>query len=241
VVTAIGVDRHGRLSPLEVSVLPSDHVASEHFLGTRAAFGAFHAETVLVDAAGGRRSVSSIAELQEAWSTNWENCVYAPDLIYPSSAIEQLWDAIGSLALAGNRDAMIVRRFDVGLVGKRRLTRVARSDLERRGAESGLAGISNRIKSLLLAEADLAVANRRAYRLAMWLATCLQAGGDGYRLDYDSLQHTCTVKMKLDATVGQVDSLRTAFLAGVANRSVVSWSDRTWNPISSGFILDGRL
>jgi hypothetical protein len=74
----------------------------------------------------------------------------------------------------------------------------------------------------------------------MWLVTSLQATGDGYRLDYDALQHTCSINVRLDSNVGQIEGLRTAFAAGIAGRSTVEWSDRTWNPISSGFILDGR-
>jgi hypothetical protein len=223
-----------------VSISPSNEAAEEHFIGTRAAFGAFHADTVIIDSAGVQRSVSSLCKMEAPWSLTWESCVHGGDLMRLESGMDQLWDAFATLALVGSEDAIVVRRFQDGLVGKKRFARMARSDLEGRLPVSGVAGLATLIKSLLLTNPDLACADRTAYRLAMWLVTSLQATGNSYRLDYDALQHTCTVNIRLDSSVGQIESLRTAFVAGVACRSTVDWSDRMWNPISSGFILNGR-
>ncbi|WP_316187724.1 MULTISPECIES: hypothetical protein [unclassified Bradyrhizobium] len=210
----------------------------EHFIGTRAAFGAFHADTVVVDSMGARRTVSSLCEMEDPWSLAWESCVHGGDLMRLESGIDQLWDAFATLALAGNGDVMVVKRFHSGLTGKKRFARVVRSDL---GGflTTGAPGVVAQIKSLLLTDPDLACADRAAYRLAMWLVTSLQATGNDYRLNYDALQHTCSVNVRLDSNVGQIESLRTAFVAGIAGRATIDWADRTWNPVSSGFILDG--
>lgn len=154
--------------------------------------------------------------------------------------IDELWDAFTTLALAGDANVMIVRRYQEGLTGRKRFARVIRSDLEDSLAKKGATGAALQIKSLLLTGPDLACAERTAYRLAMWLAMSLQATGESYCLDYDALQHTSAINVRLDSNVGQIEVLRTAFSAGITGFSSIEWSDRTWNPISSGFILDGR-
>jgi hypothetical protein len=240
VIAAIGVDRHGRLSICDVEVSLSGEAIAEHFLGTRAAFGAFHSDTVLIDAGGGRRSVASICEAEEIQALKWESCVHGGDLMRLQSGIDLLWDALSAAALAGNGDTLVVKSFGDGLVGKERFVPLSRSQLEQECITSGFAGASKWITSLLRTKVDVASADRRAYRLALWLATCRRATGKGYRFGFDSIQHSCAVKVELAADVGQVEPLRTAFSAGVTNRSTISWTDRSWSPVSSGFILDGR-
>jgi hypothetical protein len=237
---AIGVDRHGQLSTRDVEVSLSSDAAAEHFLGTRAAFGAFHSDTVVVDAGGGRRLVASICEAEEIQSLKWESCVYGGDLMHLRSGMDQLWGAFGAAALARNTDTLVVKSCRDGFVGEERFVRVSRSQLEQDCAASGFAGASKWIVSLLSARVDLASADRRAYRLALWLATCRKATGERYRFVFDSIQHTCTIKVELAADAGQVEPLRTAFSAGITNSSIISWTDRSWSPVSSGFILDGR-
>jgi hypothetical protein len=240
VIAAIGVDRHGQVSIRDVEISLSSETAAEHFLGTRAAFGAFHCDTVVVDAGGARRSVASICEAEEIQALKWESCVHGGDLMRLQSGMDRLWDAFGAAALAGNGDTLVVKSRRDGFVGKERFVRVSRSQFEQDCIASGFAGASKLITSLLCTEVDLASADRRAYRLALWLATCRKATGEGYRFGFDSIQHTCVIKIELAADVGQVEPLRTAFSAGITNRSIISWADRSWSPVSSGFILDGR-
>lgn len=228
------------MSARGVSVSPSDTAVKEHFIGTRAAFGAFHGGTVVIDSTGGRRTVSSLCDMEDPWSLTWESCVHGGDLMRLESGVDQLWEAFATLALSGNADAMVVRRFQEGLAGKHRFARIVRSDLKDRLTTTGAACAAAQIKSLFLTDPELVCVERASYRLAMWLVTSLQASGDGYRLDYDALQHTSSINVRLDLNVGQMECLRTAFIAGIAARSTIEWSDRTWNPISSGFILDGR-
>jgi hypothetical protein len=227
------------LSARDVSVSLSSETVVEYFIGTRAAFGAFHADTIVVDSAGGRRTVSSLCEMEDPWSLTWESCVHGGGLMRLELGVDELWNAFATVALVGNADAMIVKKFQGGLARDKRFIRVIRSDLEGRLAATGAAGVAEQIKSLFLTDPSLAYIERTFYRLAMWLATSLQAIEDGYCLDYDALQHTSVVNVRLDCNIGQIESLRTAFAAGTAGRSTVEWTDRTWNPISSGFILDG--
>lgn len=240
VITAIGVDRHGHLSLNDVEVSLSGEAAAEHFLGTRAAFGAFHSDTVVIDASGGRRSVVSICEAEEIQALKWESCVHGGDLMRLQSGIDRLWNAFGRAALAGDGDTLVARSCRDGIVGKERFIRLSRSRLEQDCIASGFAGASKWLTSLLCTKVDLASADRRAYQLALWLATSRKATGEGYRFGFDSIQHTCTIQIDLAADVGQVESLRTSFSAGITKCSVISWTDRSWSPVSSGFILDGR-
>jgi hypothetical protein len=239
-ISAIGVNRHGQLANCDVEVSLTGEAAVDHFLGTRAAFGAFHSDTVVIDAGGGRKSVASICEADEIQALKWESCVHGGDLMRLQSGMDRLWDAFSAAALAGNGDALVVKSCCDGFVGKERFVRVSRSQLEQDCIASGFAGASKWITSFLCTEVDLASADRRAYRLALWLATCRKATGERYRFGFDSIQHTCTIKVELAADVGQVEPLRTAFSAGITNGSIISWTDRSWSPISSGFILDGR-
>jgi hypothetical protein len=240
VIAAIGVDRHGQLSIRDVEISISGEAAAEQFLGTRAAFGAFHPETVVVDAGGGRRSVASICEAEEILALKWESCVHGGDLMRLQSGMDQLWDAFGATALAGNGDTLVIKSCRDGFVDKERFVRLSRSQLEQDCIAFGFSGASKWITSLLRTEVDLVSADRRVYRLALWLATCRKAIGEGYRFAFDSIQHTCGVKVELAADVGQVEPRRTAFSAGITKRSTISWIDRSWSPVSSGFILDGR-
>jgi hypothetical protein len=240
VIAAIGVDRHGQMSTRDVEVSLSSEMAVEKFLGTRAAFGAFHSDSVVVDAGGGRRTVASICEAEEIHALKWESCVHGGDLMRIQPGIDKLWDAFATAALAGNGNTLVVKSYRDGLERKDRFVRVSRSLLEQDCIESGFAGASKWITSLLCTGVDLASADRRVYRLALWLATCRKAAGEGYRFGFDSIQHTSAVKIELAEDAGQVEPLRTAFSAGTTNRSTVTWTDRSWSPVSSGFILDGR-
>jgi hypothetical protein len=240
VIAAIGVDRHGRLSISDVEVSISGESIAECFLGTRAAFGAFHADTVLIDATGGRRSVASMCEAEEIQGIKCESCVHGADLMHPQSGFDRLWDALSAAALVGNRETLVVKSSADGLGGKDRLIHLSRLQLEREFATSGFVGASKRLASLLQTTDGMASVDRRAYQLALWLATCRKASGEGYRFEFDSIQHSCTVNVELDAYVGLVEPLRTAFSAGVTNPAIIKWTDRSWSPVSSGFILGGR-
>lgn len=239
-VAAIGVDRHGQLSNCVVEITPTNEVAREHFLGTRSAFGVFHGETVVIDAAGERRLVKSICGSEDVQALKWESCVSAGDLMRLESGMNELWDAFSAIALSGNHEVMMIKSFLTSSAGKKRFVELSRSQLERDYLASGYSGIAKSIKSLLGTEADVISVDRYAYRLILWLATSRQAMGEAYRLEYDSIQHTSAVKVDLDAKVGQVEALRTAFLAGPGHGSAITWSERSWSPISSGFILAGR-
>ena len=239
-VAAIGVNRHGQLSICDVAVLPSSEATVGLFLGTRAAFGSFHAETVLIDADGRRWSVASILSAEESQALNWESCLHGGDLMSSQPGMDLLWDAFGATALAGNKEAMVVRSFQAGSVGGEKIVRLNRSQFDRDCIASGFGGAAKWLKALRGIDVDLASADRSVYRLALWLATCQQASGEGYKFTFDSIQHTSAVRVELNAKVGQVEPLRTAFCAGIANQSIVSWTDRSWNPVSSGFIVEGR-
>lgn len=239
-VAAIGVDRHGRLAVCELAVHVSDEAAVEHFLGTRAAFGAFHAESLIVDAAGERRSAERLCRDEDTRSLKYEKCIYSVELVRLETVAEKLWNALSIIALAGNDRTLVIRSLRSDSAERATFARIQRAQLERDCVAFGPIGIERVLVSLLGAEPDAVGVGRRAYRLALWLASSREAIGVGYRLGFDSIQHTSIVRIESAPGPAQVEPLRTAFLAGTANRTVISWADRSWSPISSGFILDGR-
>lgn len=241
VVAAIGADRCGQLSVRDVEVIVTDEPVDVHYLGTRASFGAFDPAAVVTDARGACWTAASICEAEDVRDLKWESCVFADGLVSLRSGSDLLWDAFCQAALAENEDSLVIKSNREELVGKERFLCVRKTQLDRDCISSGLAGASAWISSCLCNGVDSASADRSSYQLALWFATCRSAMGKGYRFRYDSIQHTCAVGIELGTVTAQVESLRTAFVAGRANRSIIRWTDRSWSPVSSGFVLDGQM
>jgi hypothetical protein len=80
---------------------------------------------------------------------------------------------------------------------------------------------------------------RAAYPFGLWYVSALKARGLHYRLRYDSLQHSSYMFIE-DAPnrILPIERGACAFFApSVGAATELEWEDRSWNPISSGFLV----
>jgi hypothetical protein len=78
---------------------------------------------------------------------------------------------------------------------------------------------------------------RPCYPLLLWVILGLRRAGQEFRLIYDSIQHSKLLGITLEAGGGGVEQVRTAFVGEPSRAARVSWTDRSWNPVSSGFVV----
>jgi hypothetical protein len=74
-----------------------------------------------------------------------------------------------------------------------------------------------------------------------WYLAASVFRSSSYVLTYDSLQHSSYVFVtKVSAPLDLIQAGKTVFLSSEQAPSVrLSWEDRSWNPVTSGFLLTG--
>jgi hypothetical protein len=105
---------------------------------------------------------------------------------------------------------------------------------------NGPAVIIDTLKMLFSREVGKLEFERANYPLALWLASACCVAGIGYAFEYDTLQHTAAISFEFDASQGSTGKARTAFIEPRSRLVRIHWRDRTWNPLSSGFIIVGE-
>jgi hypothetical protein len=254
VTRAIGVDRHGALVVQAVSMQASTVAADVCFIGTRSSFGAFHKETVLIDAAGASRSLTSIVEADSLVSLRFERALEVDSLSLNDTTCRQIWRELEDLCISTDEDEFVFRalRQDVSPKGNRSLGMTARSSGQQHYIgiqktpflsalrEAGLSVLLEALTKLRSNEDGTIEVERRNYPLLLWLVLHLHMNRKSYRLAFDSIQHSATVRIDVEQPSGAIEQARTSFIAGTARAVDVAWEERLWNPVSSGFVVVGR-
>src|SRR5262245_53781546 len=100
--SVFGVDRHGSITLQPVSVQDCNVVTDVCFVGTRAAFGAFHPDSVVMDRAGGLRTVKSIIEADTLASIRFERAFEVDGSSATEAACAQLWSELRAVGIVTN-------------------------------------------------------------------------------------------------------------------------------------------
>jgi hypothetical protein len=251
---ALGVDRHGALTVQDISIQVSNTATDICFVGTRATFGAFHPDSLIVDSSGVLQPVRMMVEADTLASLQFESAVESDEVFNTDAACTQIWSELSAICLTENEVESLFYVLDHTssdkskpphwmtnhISGKRRYVSVRRlpflSELRTKGT-SALFDMLRRVRSTAAGFVEVECRN---YPLILWLLTHLHREKINCRLAFDSLQHSSVAALDFQQNCGAIEQARTAFIAGVAQTATVVWEERLWNPISSGFVAAGR-
>jgi hypothetical protein len=247
---AIGVDRHGSTERRDVLLTHASQLRRTAFLGTPASFGEFSPATRILTYDGKTCKVGRLIENGSIVETRFETCTELPDECTWDSTRELIWDilcAAGALK-DGDRVALKCRTIpDRESVKNRqfgthhyclfqRQELLENIALERELLETvlwiGAAWLRNDEESRLELE--------RAFHIfGAFYTAALKRKQSGYRLAYDTLQHTAYICIA-DAPNAPPPVVKGACAFYGTSRDqefTLSWDGGGWNPIASGFLL----
>lgn len=221
------------------------------FVGTRAAFGAFHPHTALVDAGGALLKAETLVQHDDLSSIRFESAIAAEGV---DSAIDagSIWQEL-KFAGISNEDEAVFRTINSNAAKQelpagvtvlsssndRHFIAVNRKDFCSALDRNGLTVLFKALQVVRATAEGLIGLERENYPLSLWLLLYLAKNRTGYSLTFDSLQHSSGLAIDLEQTSSAIERLRTAFVTKNGSAARIVWEDNAWNPISSGFLLAG--
>jgi hypothetical protein len=224
------------------------------FLGTSAAFGAFDASTRLVTADGSGPTVADIIEAGRIRDFSFETHTTLPRIARIGDSVAALWSTLAASAAAVGPSSVALRRRDdlwkpdgetaflkEASFGNQKYCIVDKAGFATELSSdwpSSLVRLA-RLWSFDSQEKRLEL-ERRAYPIGLWYVSASRATGLSCRLRYDSQQHTAVIFVEdVETELLPTQPGATAFFAPAAMTQVIelAWDDRSWNPLSSGFIV----
>ena len=252
-VTLVGVDRHGIPISRKVRAGQRETAARVTFVGTAAAFGAFSSESRLISSNGTVFSTAEIAEGGRIRETSFETHTELPEAAGRADPLVTLWPTLVDNAAAVGESSIALRRRDIEwppavkssflveeTFGSHRYCIVKKGmfvSCFSRDWVSTLLALGR--LWLFAAEDERLELERAAYPFGLWYISALKAKGMHYRLRYDSLQHSSYMFIQEASTpIPPIERGACAFFApGAASATELEWEDRSWSPISSGFLI----
>ena len=255
----IGVDRSGKLSemPVELSLLGKSGTVA--FVGSEKTFGQFHPSTRLMDSDGVSHLVSAIVEENRIAECLFENAVHCDGIVVGPSALDGLWSEIESAAIIFSDSYLVLQARGKSISGARsallyekegsgseatapRYVRVEKKEFKTVPSDEVPGLIFGLINILFEELADGVKAyDRPDHFWCLWSLLLSEAGAcRSGALSYDSLQHTTRIYLGSgeERAGSGLSRGRTAFYKNhLDDEYEVAWTDASWNPISSGFIL----
>jgi hypothetical protein len=250
--SALGIDRHGTLTVQPVDIRVSTDTQDVSFVGTRAAFGAFHQDTNLMDSGGILRSAKSITDAQDLAKFRFERAVESDASLLTDRACRLIWKELDVISISRNRKGSLFRVLDAACTPKppKWMTvdasgvcgyiTIERANFLSRIHTVGLSTLLDVLRQLRSTTNECIEVERANYPIFLWLMSYLCAGRINYRLVFDSIQHSSVVTLKLEEPSAAIEQARTAFVAGTAHTVLVTWEEKLWNPVSSGFVIGAR-
>lgn len=253
----IGVDRHGQLVRDTAVVAVGAAATHDAFLGSRASFGFFAANSRILDSTGKPRVVSDIIQGMSIDAVRFETAADYPNVAPDTECFSMLWRLLQQAGAESDelRAALKTRsttvppaiernRVDTRFALFRRIAGVLYCVIERRVLESSF---SRDWSATIIALADCWLRtpesgwkfeNEETFA-ALWLLSALRRVRRGYRLVYDGLQFSAMIEIHpSDDAPSAIDRGATAFLRyRESNELIVTWPNRSWNPIVNGFVL----
>jgi len=105
---ALGIDRGGRFDKRAVQVDRLDAATNVVYLGSDAAFGAFHPDSSIIDSDNRSHSADSIVRSGLVGELRFENAVFVEDCKPDVSAIEDLWTDLLFLSVLSDEDKLVL-------------------------------------------------------------------------------------------------------------------------------------
>jgi hypothetical protein len=249
-----GIDRHGALKEHVVTLEVVHDEVQGCYIGTRASVGAFHPSTLLLDSEGRKRSAGSIVELDVPSALKFECATIDLPGHLSDRSCDHVWEEL-------SRSAAI--RLDSGLLFKSRRASLSRGAklpgwlkrqankgdpyfaLEKSGFIASLQskGITELADFAIIALANqegVIEAERPCFPLLLWIILGLRRAKRDFRFAYDSIQHSTLLGITLEEKSGGIEQVRTAFVGEGSRAAKLIWDDKSWSPVSSGFVVVGQ-
>jgi hypothetical protein len=248
-----GVDRHGKVVPQRVSISHLREPTRAVFLASKDSFGYFSAETRLLDSTGAARTISSLVENNQISDVRFETVASLAGIVASDDSGLQLWASFSDFAATTNSEQTIlrcrwpnkkltdnappflsVRRFGqhyYSVLNKPAFLRAFREDW------SFTADILAS-KWLLTSEGTLQF-HRDQFLFALWVLSARKQRNQGAALRFETRQHTTCIFMALteNQTLSGGTGASCFYMPTEEEPFELRWEDRSWNPISSGFLL----
>lgn len=246
----VGLDRFGRQQIQDVSIGTPSGSIQRCYLGTRAAFGAFHPDTTLIDAEGLRLTIRAILEAPTLDRFGFES---VNELGVGSDAGEiylKIWNDLRKAAINTNSELAIFRCSVHGsalratcpwakpLEGKDKAYVAVDGQAFMKELEADAQGTMARALELLFANDTQQVeVERKHHVLILWFASLLRNAGASYRLVFDTIQHSAIIGLDVSQSSIATEQARTSFIGERGETVTIAWAEKQWNPISAGFIV----
>jgi hypothetical protein len=257
-VDLLGVDRHGKLTFEQVSLAPADRQKRPLFLGTMRSCGAFSPSSLVQDSNGDRWEVSRIVNEMTIGELRFEVTSGShTDIPFSREAWDAIWNCLLREGIAG-RDGIRIRArrpaSDERLPNETKVWRFERIDsriygtakkdiLTRQSQSVDLADFVAGLLYVFRNEDGVCEFNRNASLLTMTIADYCVRVERPFAMQFDSLQHSAVVGLVVDSTNSH--ALARGLCAFILPESLpeheLRWSTASWNPISGGVILSGKV
>lgn len=254
----IGLDRAGTPQAGRIRLELSSVRSRVAFVGTATAAGEFAEATRLLLAAGDAVDLRQVIATESASELQFETFrIDARPQGSPQQA-KSLWEELQALSATADPETAVIRCAEQ-CTGKANRAPAAGLMLVEDGDTTYLVVTRRAIEESLHANADsmlLAIANACFHRseenrweleadstlLVMWLLDALRRAGIRRSAQYDSLQHSCFVFIDLVSTdPAPLGPGRCAFLSSRSSNEIrIEWSDPSWTPVVSGFLLSPK-
>ena len=247
----LGVDRHGKVIEITARLTPVGQRSRLAYVGTGSAVAALVTDTRLVASDGRRWVVKDLVEGISASRLQFETLVRIPHVVQPQPSVEDFWSCLSDASAFKGSESIALRCRDSTSIctGPLLLLKQFRGQsfviLNHQELGSTLsAEWSETIIKLTTCwlrnrEDDRIEVERTAYFIALWFATALMASGSGYVFQFDRIQHSSYVFVKVTHQAPRpIQPLSSAFYTpGETNAVSLIWSDQSVAPIAGGFLL----
>jgi len=253
-ITVVGVDRHGKVSEVNVTLRSLGVTSRPVFLGTSKCCGVFSPSTAIQDASGHTWTLEHIVQDISIGELRFEVLLYVDKMLSRQQQIHLLWDKLCSEAAFSDDTTVVIRcrgalkvpdnGSELGCFiqrGERLYFRLIKSSLEQILKERRERELMNGLTQVFRNEDGLCEFGRNDVYLAMTIGGLLTADKKSYELIYDSLQHTSAIYLRTPAE--ETLSLGKGRCVHVIGEPYadweISWSAPSWNPLCNGIVMMG--
>ncbi|UVC16135.1 hypothetical protein [Mesorhizobium onobrychidis] len=225
-----GVDRFGQVALGEVEFF-SEPKAPAIYVGTKATVGVFGSNTSIITAAGRSVKAASLASELTVTDHSFEAMLRLSEM--DCELLNQgFWLSLCEVALASDGQVVLLSKQNVD--GK--LIKVAKTEI--RVGTDFWADVTTSLERRRKDGAD-AVFERGEHPLLIWYLSALVELGVSYSLAYDSIQHTASVGVILNATSHPRDLRGACAFHSAFDLPMVrmAWGDASWSPVVDGFLV----
>lgn len=255
----VGLDRAGTPQACRVHLRQSSTRSRVAFVGTAAAAGEFSETSRLLLATGNAVDLRQVIATGSASELQFETFRIDSQPSPSREQMDALWEELRILSAIDKEECFVIKCIQDNAPVAKRCHAGWLKCVEDLGTRYCVIA-RERIAESLRADADktlIALANLCFFRdsekrweiesdstlLAMWLMDALRRAGVNRALQYDSLQHSCF--LFIDSGVADPPPLgpgRCAFLSSRVSREMrIEWSDPSWTPVISGFLLSPEV